>query len=144
MVHVAMEMKKNKITLPLLIGGATTSKLHTALKIEPQYDFPVVHVLDASRAVSVVSNLLTDNTEVRNQFLSNLKEDYERVRIQRQQRQKFKELLSLTEAQANKFKIDWDHTYFNPPKQTGIRVFESVDTELLKSFIDWTPFFQTW
>ncbi len=144
MVHVAMEMKKNKITLPLLIGGATTSKLHTALKIEPQYDFPVVHVLDASRAVSVVSNLLTDNTEVRNQFLSNLKEDYERVRIQRQQRQKFKELLSLTEAQANKFKIDWDHTYFNPPQQTGIRVFESVDTELLKSFIDWTPFFQTW
>lgn len=144
MVHVAMEMKKNKITLPLLIGGATTSKLHTALKIEPQYDFPVVHVLDASRAVSVVSNLLTDNSEVRNQFLSNLKEDYERVRIQRQQRQKFKELLSLTEAQANKFKIDWDHTYFNPPQQTGIRVFESVDTGILKSFIDWTPFFQTW
>lgn len=144
MVHVAMEMKKNKITLPLLIGGATTSKLHTALKIEPQYDFPVVHVLDASRAVSVVSNLLTDNLEVRNQFLSNLKEDYERVRIQRQQRQKFKELLSLTEAQANKFKIDWDHTYFNPPQQTGIRVFESVDTGILKSFIDWTPFFQTW
>lgn len=144
MVHVAMEMKKNKITLPLLIGGATTSKLHTALKIEPQYDFPVVHVLDASRAVSVVSNLLTDNSEVRNQFLSNLKEDYERVRIQRQQRQKFKELLSLTEAQANKFKIDWNHTYFNPPQQTGIRVFESVDTGILKSFIDWTPFFQTW
>lgn len=144
MVHVAMEMKKNKITLPLLIGGATTSKLHTALKIEPQYDFPVVHVLDASRAVSVVSNLLTDNSEVRNQFLSNLKEDYERVRIQRQQRQKFKELLSLTEAQANKLKIDWDHTYFNPPQQTGIRVFESVDTGILKSFIDWTPFFQTW
>lgn len=144
MVHVAMEMKKNKITLPLLIGGATTSKLHTALKIEPQYDFPVVHVLDASRAVSVVSNLLTDNLEVRNQFLSNLKGDYERVRIQRQQRQKFKELLSLTEAQANKFKIDWDHTYFNPPQQTGIRVFESVDTGILKSFIDWTPFFQTW
>lgn len=144
MVHVATEMQLQKMTLPLLIGGATTSKLHTALKIEPQYDHPVIHVIDASRAVAVVSNLLTDQADVRNQYLSAIKEDYERVRVQRQQRQKFKELLSLEEARSNKLQIDWKHTYYNPPQETGIRVFNAIDTRILKSYIDWTPFFQTW
>ncbi len=144
MVHVAGEMKKHNFDLPLLIGGATTSKLHTALRIEPEYAHPVVHVLDASRAVAVVSNLLSEDTDQRELYLQNIRDDYERTRIQRMNRQKFKEFLSLEEARKNKFYIKWDSYQIPVPKQLGIQVFENIDLNLLRTYIDWTPFFQSW
>ncbi len=144
MVHVAGEMKKNNFNLPLLIGGATTSKLHTALRIEPEYPHPVVHVLDASRAVAVVSNLLSEDVEQREVYLQNIRDDYERTRIQRMNRQNFKEYLSLEDARKNKFYIKWDSYQTPVPNQLGVQVFEDVDLSTLKNYIDWTPFFQSW
>ncbi len=144
MVHVAGEMKKNKFDLPLLIGGATTSKLHTALRIEPEYHHPVVHVLDASRAVAVVSNLLSDDVPQRELYLQNIRDDYERTRIQRLQRQNFKEYLSLEDARKNKFYIKWDSYQTPVPNQLGVQVFDQVDLNTLRNYIDWTPFFQSW
>jgi 5-methyltetrahydrofolate--homocysteine methyltransferase len=144
MVHVASEMKKNNFNLPLLIGGATTSKLHTALRIEPEYQHPVVHVLDASRAVTVVSNLLSEDTAQRLQYLKNIREEYERTRIQRMQRQNFKEFISIAEARKNKFQIDWNSYRIIIPHHTGIQVFDRVEFSVLRHYIDWTPFFQSW
>ncbi|MBK8448665.1 MAG: methionine synthase [Saprospiraceae bacterium] len=144
MVHVASEMKKRNMMLPLLIGGATTSKLHTALKIEPEYNQPVIHVLDASRAVTVVSNLLSEEGDQRANYVQAIREDYERTRILRQQRQNFKEFLSIHEARNNKVKIDWTNYAPPIPVQTGIQVFDSIDFSILRKYIDWTPFFQSW
>ncbi|MBK9109809.1 MAG: methionine synthase [Saprospiraceae bacterium] len=144
MVHVAEVMQKEGFSTPLLIGGATTSKLHTALRIEPKYHQPVIHVLDASRAVNVVSQLLSEDSSQRNLFLQNIKADYERTRIQRLQRQQSKTLLDLSSARANKWKTDWE--YFKPvkPNNQGIQVFDNLDLSVLKKYIDWTPFFQSW
>ncbi len=144
MVHVASEMKKQNFKLPLLIGGATTSKLHTALRIEPEYEYPVVHVLDASRAVTVVSNLLSEDTAQRLQYLKNIKEEYERTRIQRMQRQNFKEFLNLDDARANKFAVDWKNYSITIPHHRGIHIFNNIEFSVLRHYIDWTPFFQSW
>ncbi len=145
MVHVAKEMQRLGMKIPLLIGGATTSKTHTAVKIEPQYqNAPVVHVLDASRSVAVVSSLLTKNATENEAFVERTKLEYEQIRIQRASRQSAKKYLSLEQARANKIKLDWDH--YTPPKPnfTGIKTFDNYPLEALTEYIDWTPFFQSW
>jgi len=145
MVHVAKEMQRLGMKIPLLIGGATTSKTHTAVKVEPQYqNGPVVHVLDASRSVAVVSSLLTKNESENDAFIERTKVEYEQIRIQRAGRQSAKQYLSLEKARANNLKLDWDQ--YAPPKPnfTGIKAFENYPLDELVAYIDWTPFFQSW
>jgi len=145
MVHVAREMQRLNIKLPLLIGGATTSKTHTAVKIEPQYhNAPVVHVLDASRSVAVVSSLLTENTADREAFVKATKDELDRIRTARAGRQAGKQFLGLQQARENRFKIDWDN--YTPPQPvfSGVKTFEDYPLEILLPYIDWTPFFQSW
>jgi len=126
---------------PLLIGGATTSRVHTAVKIAPHYDGPVVYVPDASRSVSVASSLLSDDGAKK--YLEDLKTDYERIRTQHANR-KAQPMVTYAEARANKTKIDW--TSYEPKKPTfiGRRIFKNYDLADLANYIDWAPFFQTW
>lgn len=145
MVHVAKEMQRLGLKIPLLIGGATTSKTHTAVKVEPQYsNAPVVHVLDASRSVAVVSSLLTKNETENEAFVKNIKTEYEQIRVQRASRQSSKQYLTLEQARANKLKLDWEN--YTPPKPNflGIKTFDNYPLEELSEYIDWTPFFQSW
>ncbi len=142
MVHVAREMKRQGIKLPLLIGGATTSRAHTAVKIEPEYDQPVVHVKDASRAVGVSQNLISDEKKV--DFAKQIREEYVVVRERHKGRQAKLDWLTLEEARANRSKIDWDNYTPPVPKQTGIQVFDDYPLEELRDCIDWTPFFVAW
>jgi 5-methyltetrahydrofolate--homocysteine methyltransferase len=145
MVHVAKEMQRLGINKPLLIGGATTSKTHTAVKIEPQFDLaPVVHVLDASRSVAVVSSLLTKNEADKQAFVQSVKDQYELVRVQRAGRQSTKQYLPIEQARANAFRIDWDNYRPAKPNQMGRIVFDHYDLSAIASYIDWTPFFQSW
>lgn len=144
MVHVASEMQRVGFKTPLLIGGATTSKLHTALRIEPQYEQAVVHVLDASRAVTVVSNLLSDHPGQKENYVSEVRAEYDRVRIQRAQRQQSRNLIPFAEARANKYQINWDDYQPPVPRIKGIQTFVRIPLEILKDYIDWTPFFMTW
>jgi 5-methyltetrahydrofolate--homocysteine methyltransferase len=145
MVYVAKEMQRLNMKQPLLIGGATTSKTHTAIKIEPQYhNGPVVHVLDASRSVAVVSALLTKNKTDHQTFTGGVAAEYALIREQRANRQSGKSFLSLQEARANKLQLDWSAHTPVAPRQTGIQVFEDYDLEELSNYIDWTPFFQSW
>lgn len=142
MISVAEEMKKNNLTIPLLIGGATTSKTHTALKIKPAYEHGVIHVLDASKAVTVVSQLL--NTKNKPTFISNTNIEYDKIAYDFKNKTSFKEYLSLDDARKNKTPIDW--TIYKPvqPKQLGIQILKELPLEELIPFIDWTPFFITW
>lgn len=142
MVHVAKEMQRLNFNLPLLIGGATTSKIHTAVKIEQNYDNGVVHVQDASRAVNVVNQLMND-TE-RNVFLNHLKEEYRTLRTMRESRNLSSKLASLEEARKNKVKTDWNA--YQPPIPTflGLRVFHKYPLKELLERIDWSPFFNAW
>ena len=144
MVHVAKEMERQGFSLPLLIGGATTSKTHTAVKIEPQYSAPVVHVLDASRSVSVVSSLLSKDEDSRSNYILDIKKDYERVRELRGNRKSNKKYRTLKEARANRYQVDWASTETLTPKKLGIEVFEDYSLEELSDYIDWTPFFSSW
>ncbi|MFQ3575209.1 MAG: methionine synthase, partial [Cytophagales bacterium] len=142
MVYVAKEMEKAGLKIPLLIGGATTSRVHTAVKIDPYYSGPVVHVLDASKSVPVASSLLSkDQNE---NYVANLKKEYAEFREEYASRQKEKNLIPLNEARANKFKIDWEK--FEPTKPTflGTKVFEDYDLAEIAKYFDWTPFFQAW
>ena len=140
MAHVAREMERQNFKLPLLIGGATTSKAHTAVKIAHNYSEPVVHVLDASRAVPVVSSLISK--EQKPQFVSQLRSEYERIRVQHAG-QKAK-LISLEEARKRAPQFDWKS--YEPPKPefTGVRVLKNFPLNELIPFIDWSPFFHTW
>lgn len=140
MVTVAEEMQRAGLTLPLLIGGATTSKVHTALRIDPAYDGPVIHVLDASRAVGVASQLLSDTQA--EPFIAATAGDYEQVRDQRAGKDP-SALLSLAEARANGFAADMDHKA-PPPAQPGLHVFPDWDLADLIEVFDWTPFFRAW
>ena len=145
MAYVASEMQRNAYfrdqQLPLLIGGATTSRVHTAVKIAPNYDGPVIYVPDASRSVSVASSLLSDEGAA--QYIDEIRTEYERVRKQHANR-KETPLVSLADARANKYRIDWS-AYTPPrPKFIGRRVFRNYDLAELANYIDWTPFFQTW
>jgi 5-methyltetrahydrofolate--homocysteine methyltransferase len=145
MAYVAAEMQRDDHfrikKIPLLIGGATTSRVHTAVKIAPNYDGPVVYVPDASRSVSVASSLLSDEGAAR--YLDELKHDYERIRVQHANK-KAQPLVTLAQARANKAKIDWS-AYAPPrPKFIGRRTFKNYDLAELANYIDWGPFFQTW
>jgi len=142
MVHLAKEMERQQFKVPLLIGGATTSKAHTAVKIDPQYQNAVVHVNDASRAVTVVGDLLQKETS--ETYKKGIKEDYEEFRDKFLKRTKQKEYLSLKEAQNNKFQINWSETELIAPKHLGIHLIENLDLSVLVDFIDWTPFFRSW
>jgi 5-methyltetrahydrofolate--homocysteine methyltransferase len=142
MVKNAAEMERQEFTIPLLIGGATTSKMHTAVKIAPQYSGPAVHVLDASRAVGVVGNLLDKKN--RSQFVADIKKEYDEMRQKRQALMDTTQYLSLNKARSNKFLIDWGY-YFPPqPRFLGINVFESYSLKELSPYIDWNFFFKIW
>ena len=140
MVTVAHEMQRAKMTMPLLIGGATTSKVHTALRIEPAYEGPVVHVLDASRAVGVASTLMSDTQ--RDAFVAKTAADYEAVRVARAGKGQ-SELATLEAARENGFKADFSIPV-PEPRQPGVHVFEDWPLEDLREYIDWTPFFRAW
>ncbi len=142
MVYLAKEMERRNFKVPLLIGGATTSKAHTAVKIDPQYKNAVVHVNDASRAVTVVGDLL--NKRSNQKYVGDLKEDYEKFREGFLKRTKKKEYLSIEEARKNKYKIEWTTSEITKPNQLGIQVIQDMDLKELESFIDWTPFFRSW
>jgi len=140
MVTVAEEMERAKMHMPLLIGGATTSKTHTALRIEPAYSGPTIHVLDASRAVGVASQLVSDTQAV--DFITRTREDYEQVRIARAGKTG-KKLSTLEEARANAGQIDMA-LKAPAPAQPGLHVYEDWDLADLRDYIDWTPFFRAW
>lgn len=142
MVYVAREMERRKMDLPLLIGGATTSKIHTAVKIKPEYSGPVVHVLDASRSVTVVSTLL--NPESREKFVAETTASYAEMKANREGRQSTKKYLSHSEAKANKFSINWTQETPKKPAEVGVKTFEDFPIEQLMNVIDWTPFFSSW
>ncbi|MBW1294330.1 methionine synthase [Aquimarina litoralis] len=142
MVYLAKEMERENMNIPLLIGGATTSKAHTAVKIDTQYKNAVVHVNDASRAVTVVGDLL--NRQTSNVYVAKLKKDYEEFREKFLKRGKQKTYLSLKEARENKFKINWETTHIVKPKEIGIQTLEQVTLKEIEPYIDWTPFFRSW
>ncbi len=142
MVHVAKEMEREGFETPLLIGGATTSRVHTAVKIAPHYSKPVVHVIDASRSVPVVSNLLSDNE--RDRFAAEVLEEYAKVRTQYEGSQREKEYVPLEEARAKKFTIDFAAEPPVAPKSTGIFTYRNYPLAELVPYIDWTPFFMAW
>jgi 5-methyltetrahydrofolate--homocysteine methyltransferase len=142
MVHVAREMQREGFLVPLLIGGATTSRAHTAVKIAPSYGQPVVHVLDASRAVGVVSQL--KNTELRKTLAEENRREQERLRHEHQARRSEKPLLGLEEARRRRTKIDWAGYAPPRPSFTGARVLDPVPLEEVVPYIDWSPFFHTW
>ncbi|MCW4452810.1 methionine synthase [Kaistella sp. BT6-1-3] len=141
MVHVADELQRKNLDFPLMIGGATTSKAHTAVKIFPKYSQPVVHVNDASRAVGVVSQLLDHNRE---QFKADLKADYEDFREKFLNRQVEKEYVPIEEARKQNYKIDWENEIPVKPNTLGIQIIENQNLNELLDFIDWTPFFRSW
>ncbi|MBX3241301.1 MAG: dihydropteroate synthase [Chitinophagaceae bacterium] len=141
MVNVAHEMKRRGMKQPLLIGGATTSRMHTAVKIAPQYDNGVVHVLDASRSVTVAGSLLNEQKQP---FLEKTKAEYQKLKIDFENKKPVKEYLSFADAQQNKVKIDWEN-YIPPlPAFTGTRLFPDYDLKEIRSYIDWKPFFISW
>jgi len=140
MVHVAKEMTREGFTIPLLIGGATTSKVHTAVKIEPHYAYPVVHVNDASRSVPVVSNLLSK--DLRANFVAEIKAEYERTRAYHKADRAQAKYLKIEAARNNRWKLS--EATVAEPKFLGTKVYTDFDLNLLIDFIDWTPFFISW
>jgi 5-methyltetrahydrofolate--homocysteine methyltransferase len=142
MVHVAKEMKRRGFELPLLIGGATTSKAHTAVKIEPQYDKGVVYVSNASRAVGVVSNLLSK--EHKPGFLEKTQAEYVKVREQQARKKPRSKPVTIQRARDNAAKLDWDNYTPPVPKKLGVIEFKNVSIATLRKYIDWTPYFMTW
>ncbi|NVK85335.1 MAG: DUF559 domain-containing protein, partial [Cytophagia bacterium] len=142
MVHVAKEMERRGMQIPLLIGGATTSRIHTAVKIDPVYSGSVVHVLDASKSVPVAGELISKET-YKNIF-SRTKDEYAKLREDHANRQVIKNYISLKDAQKNKVKIDWSSKEFAKPHVLGNQVFNDYSIEEISRYIDWTPFFSTW
>jgi len=142
MVFLAKEMQRQSFTIPLLIGGATTSKAHTAVKIDPEYKAAVVHVNDASRAVTVVGNLL--QKETRAGYKGTLKSEYEDFRKKFLKRGKQKEYRTLEAARENRYRIDWKAADIAVPKSLGIQVIDGLELGKLREFIDWSPFFRSW
>ncbi|WP_286744429.1 vitamin B12 dependent-methionine synthase activation domain-containing protein, partial [Pseudoalteromonas sp. UBA2102] len=142
MVHVAKEMTRRGFELPLMIGGATTSKAHTAVKIEPQYDKGVVYVNNASRAVGVVSSLLSK--ELKPAFLEKTKAEYEKVREQQARKKPRSKPVTIQRARDNAAKLGWDNYTPPVPKKLGVTEFKNVSIATLRKYIDWTPYFMTW
>lgn len=141
MVHVASEMEKRGMKIPLLIGGATTSRIHTAVKIAPKYSGSVIHVLDASKSVGVATKLLSESYD---ELVQQVKEEYATLREDHQNRQEEKEHVTYSQAVSNRFKIDW--TVYQPPKpkEIGLKTFLDIPIASIRPYIDWTPFFNTW
>ncbi|MFA6596484.1 MAG: methionine synthase [Ignavibacteriaceae bacterium] len=144
MVEVAKEMERRGMKLPLMIGGATTSRIHTAVKIAPHYSGAVIHVLDASRSVPVVSNLVNQDENVRESFKEKIKKEYAKLREDHLKKREEKNYLSIGEARKNKFTCDWKDAQISIPKKLGVTKLEDYPLEILRNYIDWTPFFQTW
>lgn len=141
MVHVASELEREGFTLPLLIGGATTSRVHTAVKIEQQYSGPTIYVPDASRSVGVAGKLLGETKE---DYKAEIRAEYEQVREQRLKKDTVRNILSIADARANKPGIDWSEFSAKEPQFTGIKVFEEHDLQILIDRFDWSPFFRSW
>jgi len=141
MVYVSKEMEKQNVTVPLIIGGATTSKAHTAVKIAPHNQNTVVHINDASRAVTVVGDLLQKDSHV---FKGEIRAEYDKFREQFLNRTRQKEYISIAEARDRKYKIDWETSEIVKPKTLGIQIIKDFDITQLEDFIDWSPFFRSW
>lgn len=142
MVYLAKEMQRNNFEVPLLIGGATTSKAHTAVKIDTQYTNAVVHVNDASRAVTVVGDLL--NKKTAHTYVAKMKADYDDFRNKFLKRGKEKSYISIQEARNKKYKIDWETSLIVKPKELGVQILKMLSLKELEPFIDWSPFFRSW
>lgn len=142
MVYLAKEMERQNFEIPLLIGGATTSKAHTAVKINPEYKNAVVYVHDASRAVTVVGDLLNKKTSI--EYVAKLKKDYDDFREKFLSRRKIKTYVTINEARNKKFKIDWTASNIVRPREMGVQVLEQLSLKELLPFIDWSPFFRSW
>ena len=142
MIYIAQELKRQALDIPLLIGGATTSKAHTAVKIAPELETSVVHVNDASRAVTVAGSLL--NKENAPIYKAQIREEYETFRAKFLDRQETKEHISLNLARERKLKLDWENFSPDVPQQLGVQVIENQDLDDLVPFIDWSPFFRSW
>ena len=140
MVFLAKELEKRKLTIPVLIGGATTSKTHTAVKIEPEYSGCVIHVNDASKAVPVASNLLNNKSH----FKKEIKDEYGIIRERFLNKKTEKRFVSLKDARKNKYKIDWEKIKTYKPLKLGINKINIEDLNILKKYIDWTQFFRSW
>jgi 5-methyltetrahydrofolate--homocysteine methyltransferase len=141
MVYVSKELEKRKVKIPLLIGGATTSRAHSAVKIAPNYGHTVVHVNDASRAVTVVGNLLNKNNSA---YKEQIREEYDKFRNQFLKRSKQKDFITIEEARKRKFKINWQTSEIVKPNKLGIQIIENFDITKLEAYIDWSPFFRSW
>ena len=141
MVYLAKEMARNKMTIPLMVGGATTSRAHTAVKIAPEYPFSVLHTTDASKAVAGASNLMQKDTNI--EFKNKVRKEYEKLREDYLSRSRDKNFLSIEDARKNKLKLDWEQYKPKKPNFIGTKSIE-VDLKELVDFIDWTPFFQSW
>ncbi|WP_084203481.1 methionine synthase [Psychroserpens damuponensis] len=141
MVYVSQEMEKKNLNIPLIIGGATTSRAHTSVKIAPKYNNTVVHINDASRAVTVVGNLLQKNNKI---YKAQIREEYDKFRTQFLKRGKQKDYISIDDARKNKFKIDWSTSEIVKPKKLGIQIIDDFNITALEPFIDWSPFFRSW
>jgi 5-methyltetrahydrofolate--homocysteine methyltransferase len=142
MVHVAKEMERQGFTIPLLIGGATTSKVHTAVKIAPCYSHPVVHVNDASRSVTVAGSLMSKGQK--EDYMSNILEEQQRLRDLHSKASGQEKFIPLTQARINKLKVDWENVQVYKPAFLGNRAFNNYPLQEIAEFIDWTPFFHTW
>src|SRR5215212_3427205 len=142
MVHNAKEMQREGFDVPLLIGGATTSQTHTAVKIAPNYDRPTIHVKDASRAVGVVQNLLSENRK--GAFAQQIATEYDEVRAKHAGRRSRTRLTTLEKARANRTKIDWEGYVPPKPNVSGVKAFDDYPLEDIRPYIDWTPFFHSW
>jgi 5-methyltetrahydrofolate--homocysteine methyltransferase len=141
MVYISKEMERQGLDIPLMVGGATTSRAHSAVKIAPHYNNTVIHVNDASRAVTVVGDLLNKDNTI---YKLKIREEYDKFRDQFLSRTRKKEYISIEEARQNKFKIDWKTSEITKPNQLGIQVIETFDLNKLVNFIDWSPFFRSW
>ncbi|MCC6369814.1 MAG: methionine synthase [Bacteroidia bacterium] len=142
MVHVAKEMERLNFTIPLMIGGATTSRVHTAVKIAQNYSGPVIHVNDASKSVPVASSVISN--ELRGAFMEELNKDYARIREQNKNAQSQNKFIALHEARANKFPVNWQEHQSVAPTFTGNKVLNNYDLKEIAEYIDWTPFFHSW
>ena len=142
MVTVASMMQERGMKIPLLIGGATTSRVHTAVKIDPAYDGTVVHVVDASKSVPVASNLLSE--DLRDDYVAGVKTDYDKMRENHAKKHNQKAIMPLETARTGASKIDWSEFKSDKPSFTGVKVFKNLELEELRNYFDWTPFFKTW
>jgi 5-methyltetrahydrofolate--homocysteine methyltransferase len=142
MVHFAKEMERQGFTIPLILGGATTSRIHAAVKVAPHYSGPAIHVLDASRSVTVCSTLMSK--ENRDEYIQGIRTEYDKAREAHMNKRNDKRFLSLEEARTNKFQLDLDGSVACKPSFTGTKTFEAYPLKELVDYIDWTPFFHTW